>query len=292
MKLKNSFHPYAIITIFFWSMAYIMTKLTMQYFSASSLGFLRYIIASLALAVIAIITKLPLPKLRDLPLFIAAGAMGFFLYMISFNHGQSIVTAATGSIIMATSPIITALLARIVFKEKLRAYQWTAIAIGFIGVAVLTLKDGEFTLSKGIIYLLVSSLVFSIYNLLQRKLTGNYTAMQVSTYGIFFGTLMLCFFAPGAIREAAAAPPIQLLYVLILGLGSSAIAYVCWAKAFSKAKNTSQVSNYMFINPLLASLFGFLLAAEVPDNSTVIGGCIILLGLFFFNYGDKLIHKK
>ena len=49
MQVKNSYHPYAIITILFWSLAYVLTRLTLQYFSVFSLGFPRYVAASLAL---------------------------------------------------------------------------------------------------------------------------------------------------------------------------------------------------------------------------------------------------
>ena len=76
--------------------------------------------------------------------------------------------------------------------------------------------------------------------------------------------------------------------MLVLGIGSSAIAYVSWAKAFSKAKKTSQVSNYMFVTPFLTSILGFLLAGEVPDQATLIGGAIILLGVLLFNFGGIL----
>ena len=44
MKFKNSFHPYAMVTIVFWSLAYVLTRLTLQFFSAFSLGFLRYLV--------------------------------------------------------------------------------------------------------------------------------------------------------------------------------------------------------------------------------------------------------
>ncbi|MBO5680853.1 MAG: hypothetical protein J6T08_03965, partial [Lentisphaeria bacterium] len=67
-------------------------------------------------------------------------------------------------------------------------------------------------------------------------------------------------FAPSAIAEAVRAPAIQYLYLAVLGIGSSAVAYVSWAKAFSKAGKTSQVSNYMFVTPFLTSILGFLLA--------------------------------
>ena len=57
MNIKNSFHPYAIITIIFWSLAYVLTRLTLQYFTAFSLGFLRYFIASCTLMIVAVLLK-------------------------------------------------------------------------------------------------------------------------------------------------------------------------------------------------------------------------------------------
>ena len=87
MKLRDSFHPYAAVTIFFWSLAYVLTRLTLQYFTAFSLGFLRYLIASCALIAVAVLTKMKLPSRADLPWFLAAGGIGFFLYMIAFNQG-------------------------------------------------------------------------------------------------------------------------------------------------------------------------------------------------------------
>jgi drug/metabolite transporter (DMT)-like permease len=88
--------------------------------------------------------------------------------------------------------------------------------------------------------------------------------------------------------EVSRAPAIQYLYLAVLGIGSSAVAYVSWAKAFAKAKKTSQVSNYMFVTPFLTSILGFLLAGEIPDRATLAGGSIILLGVLLFNFGGIL----
>ena len=292
MKFKNSFHPYAMVTIVFWSLAYVLTRLTLQYFSAFSLGFLRYLVASGALLVIAAMTKMQLPRKQDIPWFLASGGIGFFFYMIAFNQGQATVTAATGSVVIATVPVITALFARFVYGEKLMRFQWCAIAVEFVGVAVLTLMNSTFSVNTGLLWLLSAALALSIYNLLQRKLTKTYTALQASAYSILFGTCMLGVFAPTAIREVSKAPGIQYFYLAVLGICSSAIAYVSWAKAFSKAKKTSQVSNYMFVTPFLTSILGFLLAGEVPDQATLVGGGIILLGVFLFNFGGRFFKEK
>ena len=103
---------------------------------------------------------------------------------------------------------------------------------------------------------------------------------------------MLAIFSPSAFKEISVAPPIQYVYIAILGIFSSAVGYICWAKAFSKAKKTSQVSNYMFVTPFLASIFGFIFAGEVPDKATLVGGGIILFGVLIFNFGGALIKNK
>ncbi len=288
MKLKNNFHIYAMITIIFWSLAYVLTRLSLQYFTPFSLGFLRYFVASCTLIIVWVLTRMKLPQRKDLPYFMLAGALGFFFYMIAFNLGQKTVTASTGSIVIATVPLLTAFIARFVYKEKMSPVQWLALIIEFAGVAVLTLMNGILSFNIGLVWLFLAALALSLYNLLQRRLTKKYTALQTSAFSIFFGTILLAVFLPVSVSQITNAPPIQWVYLVILGVFSSAIAYVSWSKAFAKAEKTSQVSNYMFVTPFLTSLFGFLMADEIPELSTLVGGGIILFGVFVFNFGERL----
>ncbi|MGL4790446.1 MAG: DMT family transporter [Anaerotignaceae bacterium] len=282
MKLKDSFHLYAFITIIFWSLAYVFSRLAMEHFTPYSLGFLRYSVASVALIIIVCVLKSKPPKLKDLPLFIGCGATGFFLYMVTFNTGTRLVSSATSSIIIATVPIMSSFVAVFVYKEKLKKIQWLAIAIEFIGILVLTLMGGSFAMNNGIIWLLFAAVSLSIYNMLQKHLTKFYSPVTISAYSIFIGTLMLSIFAPKAIIDFKTAPPNQYINLLILGVLSSAFAYIFWAKAFEKAENVASVSNYMFLTPFISTIFGFIFAREVPDISIYIGGAIILFGVFLF----------
>ena len=281
--MKKSYHFYAIITIIFWALAFVFTRLGLQYFDVYSLSFLRYLVASITLLVIICFIKINRPKKEDLFSFILSGALGFFLYVILFNKGTALVSAATSSIIIATVPVFTALLATFFYKEKLKIYQWIAIGIEFMGILVLTLMNGSFSINEGVLWLLIAALCLASYNILQRKLTKTYSALQASTYSIFFATIMLCIFLPGSINKAIHAPLIQMLYVLILGVFSSAIAYIAWAKAISLAEKTTYVSNYMFVTPFLTTILGFIMINEIPAKATILGGIIILSGLFIFN---------
>ncbi|MDD3509435.1 MAG: DMT family transporter [Parabacteroides sp.] len=291
MKVKDSYHPYAIITIIFWSLAYVFSRLAMQHFSPYALGFLRYAVASIFLIAIVIFLRVDPPLVKDIPWFIASGTAGFFLYMLTFNRGTAMVPSATSSVIISTAPVITALLARVIYKEKLAIHQWIATAIEFLGIIVLTIWDGNFTINQGIIWLILASASLSCYNILQRKMSKLYKPLTVTAYSIFAGTIMLCIFLPNAYLEIKNALPIQFAYIFILGVFASALAYISWAKAFSKAENTSLVSNYMFVTPFITALFGFVFAGEVPDVSTIVGGTIIMCGVLIF-FKNSFVKPK
>ena len=281
--MRKNYHFYAIITIIFWAMAFIFTRLSLQYFNVYTLSFLRYLSASLTLLVIIYFMKIKKPEKEDFITYLCSGCIGFFIYVILFTKGTGMVTSATGSIIIAMVPVFTAFLASIFYKEKLKAYQWFAIAIEFIGIIVLTLMNSTFSINEGVLWLLAAALCLATYNLLQRKLTKKYSAIEASTYSIFIGTLFLCIFLPSSIKPTINAPIEQIIYVLILGIFSSALAYISWAKAISIAEKTTYVSNYMFVTPFLTTILGFIMMNEVPDKATILGGIIILVGLFIFN---------
>ena len=291
MKLKDNYHLYSIITIIFWSSAYVFTRLALRYFTPLSLGVLRYLFASLLLIVIALFVKIKIPNKNDLKWFILAGFFGFFFYMIAFNIGSVTVSAATCSIIVATVPIITTLLARVFFKEKLKKIQYFAILIEFIGVGVLTLMNGIFSINIGIIWILLASIALSIYNLLQKKITKKYPPIQTTILSVWFGTAFLFIFSPASFLEIKNASYIYIIYIAILGVFCSAIAYITWTYALSKTKNTSSVTNYMFLTPFLTAVLGIFLAKETLDSPTIIGGIIIMGGLFIYNFSEKIIFK-
>lgn len=281
--MNKNYHFYAIITIIFWAMAFVFTRLALQYFDVYTLSFLRYLSASLTLLVIICFMKINKPKKEDFITYLLSGCIGFFIYVILFTKGTGMVTSATGSIVIAMVPVFTAFLASFFYKEKLKTYQWFAIGIEFIGILVLTLMNGTFSINEGVLWLLVAALCLATYNLLQRKLTKKYSSIEASTYSIFIGTLFLCIFLPSAIEPTIHAPIEHIIYVLILGIFSSALAYIAWAKAISMAEKTTYVSNYMFVTPFLTTILGFVMMGEIPDKATILGGTIILIGLFIFN---------
>lgn len=279
---QNQTRAYALGTVLLWASAFVFTKIALNYFTPSAIGVLRYLVASLFFLIVALYKRIGLPELRDIPKFLLSGALGFTFYMITFNEASRSLSSATGSIIIATAPVITALLANVIFNEKIRAAGWIAIAVEFGGILILTLWDGVFSVNSGIFWMLGAALCISGYNLFQRFYTKKYTAVQSTAYSIFAGTLLLLIYLPQAASQFAAAPVETWIVIAFMGIFPSALAYLWWSKALSKAHKTSEVTNFMFITPLLATLMGFLMIGEAPTAGTLVGGGIIIVGLLLF----------
>lgn len=283
MKITGSYHLFARITILFWSLAFVWTRVALREFSPFNLGLLRYLIASAVLLVLARVYRFSLPDKKDLPLCILSGLTGFTLYVITFNLGTATVASATASVLVATSPIFTALMATALFREKLMRYQWVAIAVEFLGILIMTVYGAVISFNYGVIWLLAASILVSVYNILQRRLTKKYTALQATSYSIWFGTLFMLGFLPDSIRQVSTASWEAIVSFIMLGLFSTATAYVTWSMAFARAEYTASVTNYMFFTPFVSGILGFVILMEIPDLSTFIGGAFIIAGAVLFN---------
>ncbi|MGM0214704.1 DMT family transporter [Enterococcus sp. AZ109] len=280
---KKSYHFYAMATILCWSISYVLSRYIMDEFSAYSISFLRYIVASIALIALAPIIKLKKIEKQDLGWILLTGTIGFFLYMIAFNKGLETVNATTGSVIIAMVPMISSILSNFIYHEKLTKPQWFASSLSFIGVLLITLLPGGFTINYGLLWFFGAAFCMSFYNLLSRKLVKKYQAIQVTTFSIFAGTILLSIFSFSAFRQVQQASGLAIFCIILMGVFSSAVAYVCWAKAFERAENVASVSNYMYLTPFFTSILGIIIIDEVPGWSTIIGGILVLTGLVLFN---------
>lgn len=278
----------AFSTILLWASAFPVTKQALSHFSPYALGFLRCFIASIFLIVIGIFKHIRIPQKKDLPLFFVSGGMGFALYSIAFNTGLRTLTSATAAVIIATIPIMSAVGYSRLFGEKIKRIGWFSIAVAFIGVLILILWNGVFSINHGIIWILIAAISSSVYNIINRKISvSGYSALETVTYSMICGTLLLGIFLPQAVSQIVTAESKHVLSIIFLGLVPSAIANLIWGKAISLAEKTSEVTNFIFAQPLLSSILGFVFLKEIPSLGTYIGGAMILFSLVLFSLKGK-----
>ena len=298
LKSSTKSSLFAMTTVFLWSSAFPITKIAAQSFAPNALGLFRCTLAAVILLGIGCKNHLNKPKKpAHILLFLLSGGLGFTLYMLFFNTGMLTLNSAVASLIIATTPVLTAVGASVLYHEKIRPAGWCAIAAAFGGVAILLLSDiavsgsgiagNEITMGSGLLFMIGAAIVFCGYNLLNRKLLSmGYTAVETVTWSMVSGALLLLFFLPQTltqIGQAAASCLPALAASAYLGAMPSATAYLLWSRAFSLAEKTSDVTNYQFLTPLLSTAMGFAMLGEIPSLATIVGGLVIIASLVIFS---------
>ena len=284
MSNKIKSYLFAVAAIIFFASSFPFSRFGLKHFSPEALGFLRCALASIALLIIGKFNKLRAPfKLKHIGLFFLSGALGFALYLIFFNIGLRSITAATGSIIIATTPIMTASAASIIYGEKISKAGSISILTAFCGVLVIILWEGILSVDIGILWTMSAAVSFCGYNILSRKLAKmGYTSIEIVTYSVICAAIILSPFCIEGYKELISADFKYIGSLLYLGIFTSALGYFFFNKGIEIAEKTSDVTNFLFFNPLLASILSYLALGETLNKGTAIGGTIIIVSIIVF----------
>lgn len=273
----------AFITLLFWSSSFLATKLVLKTLDSMTLAILRYTIAAIILIILAVVKKFKFPEIKDLPLIVLSGLSGFSLYMICFNLGVSSLTSATASVIIACSPILTSILSSIFLNEKVSKKAWAFIFVSFIGILILTLWEGVFSLNFGVVWMFLSALLTAIYNITQKKLLQKFTAMEATSYSMIAGGIVLLIYSPKTITKFLTIDLKTFLIVFYIAFFVGIVGYMLWTKALELADTTGEVANFIFLNPLFATILGIIFLNEKITIPTLVGGALILIGIIGYN---------
>ena len=130
----------ASATIAVWATAFPFGKFALQSVDALTLSVARVVGGAILMFIIGVFKGLHIPtSWREWGIYFLLGATGNFVYQVVFNEGLRLIPAATSSIIMALTPMTTALLALVVYKDRIRSAGWIFTITAFIGVAIIIL---------------------------------------------------------------------------------------------------------------------------------------------------------
>lgn len=270
-------------TVVLWASLFVATRAALPAYGPDHLMLLRFLLASLTLGAVAVVSRPRLPSRRDLPALVASGLLGITLCNLGMTYGTRTVTAGSASMLASLGPVFAALLATLFLHERLRLWGWVGILVSFGGVATIALGEGGgVRLEMGAGFLTFGALAQGISFVVQKAVVGRYGPVALISYTIWFGTLPLLVFAPGLLDTIMAAPLEATLGVVYLGVVAGALAQCIWAYALSKIP-ASRASSYLYLIPGLAVVFGWAYLGEMPTMLSLMGGALTLAGVILVN---------
>ncbi|ASB87495.1 EamA family transporter [Bacillus sonorensis] len=269
------------IMIGLWASAFPGIRAGLTHYTPEHLALLRLLIGSLALLLIAVFTRIRLPEIKDVPMILLLGFLGFSAYHMLLNIGEQTVSAGIASLLVATTPLFSAALSGLFFREKFGSVKWAGSCFSFLGIGLISLGTGNFKQSAaGILLILLAAFSESVYFVLQTRYIQKYGFIPFVIYTIWGGTIPMLAFLPGLGEELINAPLHSTASVLYLGLLPTVVPYFALAYITSRV-GAAEATVSLYVTPALTLIIAWVWVGEVPAFFSLLGGVMTIAGVLF-----------
>lgn len=278
-KAKGKLVTAAMFVVLCWAYSPIGVHIGLVSYSPGQLALLRFIVASLFMAMVAMFLGVQMPKVKDIPLLFTLGFFAVALHHIALNFGQRGMSAGAASVLAQSTPIFTVIITRCVLQERTTVWRWCCVLGGMIGALIVVMGDkglGNFSLNG--LLILVAACSWSVYFILQKRYSQRYSTLTMVCYTVWTGTVVLLVFSPGLLTSMLNSSALVSLAVLLLGIFPSALAYVAWAYVLSYSE-VSKVSIVLYLIPPTAMVMAAFILGESPSVLVLLGGGMVILSV-------------
>ncbi|WP_122664968.1 DMT family transporter [Pseudomonas viridiflava] len=246
--------------------------------SPSVIVFGRGIFAVAALAVFArFASNTPWQTLRraDWARLALAGIL-LAAHWVSFFIAVKVAGVAVATLGFASFPAFTVILEGLLFRERIRSNEIVLVILVSIGLVLVT---PEFNLASeatsGLLWAVFSGLTFSLLSLVNRVSSKSVPPVQAALYqNLIVGLCLL----PMAAPELSTVPALDWLWIGLLGVLCTGLAHSLFVASLAviKARTAAVV---FALEPVYGITFAWLLFAEVPTLSMLLGGALIIIAI-------------
>jgi drug/metabolite transporter (DMT)-like permease len=169
--------------------------------------------------------------------------------------------------------------------EKVGRYRWGAVALGFVGVAIMLKPDVDGFNIYGL-YALFGAAAAGIVMVIIRILTRTETSQSILAFQAFgVGAVMLI----PALTTWVAPTPKEWILLLLIGV----VSYFAQASNIFAYKHgeASMLASLEYVRLLYATLLGYLFFQQLPQMTTWIGAAIIVAAAVFTVYRESQVKQ-
>ncbi|RDX37829.1 DMT family transporter [Kangiella sp. HD9-110m-PIT-SAG07] len=275
-----------ISAIVLWAASFVAMKYAIAEFGPILTVFLRMILA----AAVLIFFLPPMAKKQqyqkgDWWLLLLLALCEPCLYFIFESYALTYTTASEAGMITSLQPIMVAVAAYYLLKEKLNSRLIVGCLMAVVGVVWLTLSGESSEHASN--PMLGNALEFgaitaaAAYCLLARKLSQRYSPVFLTLLQMIMGTI---FFLPFLLVQDTVIPTDVsaegIIAILFLAFGVNIFAFTCYNFAF-KTMPASKVGSMMNLLPIGTLFFGWLILDEQLNGTQYMAAGLVLLGVIW-----------
>lgn len=270
-------------TVLIWGFTGVLGELISV--SAMHLVWYRVLIAAISLWVYFLIAKKPILVSKSQLIQYLAVGMLVGLHWVLFFHAIKISTVSVTLVTLSSVTLFTAILEPVINRKKISIAD---ILIGLVIIfGIYLIFKFEFQYFWGIVYGLSCAFCASIFSIFNARMVKKGSPTSITFYemiGAWIGVSMIMLIS-GQFDEQMILSQSDLMYLLVLGVGCTAIAYVLGVavmrelSAFTVALTTNMEPVYGIILALL--IFG---QKEAMSPGFYFGAIIVLVAVFIYPY--------
>jgi drug/metabolite transporter (DMT)-like permease len=218
------------------------------------------------------------PRPGKLLLRSSYGTIGFFAGFYALVH----LPLADSQALSFSRTLFMTVLAVFILKEKVAWRRWSAVAIGFIGILLMTKPGASMNLAS--LSAIISALAFAFALITVKDLTKDHSPLTLVIYGNIFTTLVGL---PFLILDPRL-PDLPTIGLLLAMGVAGVIAQSCYVRGLSTGE-ASLMGIIDYIRLPLVALAGFWFFDEVPDGLAMIGATIVIASTLYITFRDMRV---
>jgi drug/metabolite transporter (DMT)-like permease len=290
-----------VLVNLFWAAQYPAYKVASDHMGVATLNLWTFVFATLCLLPFLARERKHRPAERprclrnDFWRFVLLSVAGILPPSVLLAWGIARSTAANGSILSMTIPVLMTLMGVFMLKERLTYPRVFGLFLGLAGTLLISTDDLRHASFKpellvGNIVIFLAGLGAAFYNAYSKELLTRYSELELLVYSDALGALscgvISLLFERQSLFGIRNYPASAWLSVLILGTLSWGLAMVLWMRVLSQL-DLSQISVSVYLLPVFGVLLAILTLHEQIKAQQIAGGVLVIIGTVALTVFDR-----
>lgn len=286
---------FAILAAALYAINAPFSKILLDFMPPALMAGFLYIGAGIGMVFIGVIRKIQKTETKELKL--TKTELPYTIAMIVLDiaapicllFGLSTTAAANAALLNNFEIVATALIALVVFKEKISARLWFGILFVTLSCGILSFEDmSSLQFSFGSLFVLLAAICWGFENNCTRKISSKDPLQIVLLKGIFsgIGSIIIGLCIGERIKMLWSIPAVLAVGFVAYGLS---IYFYVYAQRLLGAARTSA---YYAVAPFIAAVLSLVIFREIPDITYFIALALMIIGAWLSSQDKPLIKKK